>query len=293
MISVQLLEEIIFISEKEKYLDKKIIERIFHDIIDKVDSDTKKRFNGIYFCNTNWNGNIVCTCDPILGNIKIDYEKLISQYKHCKYLTVLMSNLDMITDFLHEIEHLKEESKMKLLNIESLLISYSSFEMFESLALDKLKLLKNILSNSRLEKMSEKAQEKIYLKIYDKIPSERLATINSHKILFESICKYEGFSKKYEETFNYINEIYVSKYYMGYNKIYKNNCFNIPIIDYLKFIKHPELLEIFDFYCEDSNIFLKKCSKEFNVEEKMLYGLPITLEETEEMDKKLILTNNK
>ena len=35
--------------------------------------------------------------------------------------------------------------------------------------------------------------------------------------------------------------------------------------------------------------FIEKSSKKFTIEERMLYGRPVTLEETDELDKKLIL----
>lgn len=291
MISNELLEEVIYVSNKNKYLSKKLIEKIIEYAVEQKDDFTRKKFNGIFFETNSFNGKAVCTCEISLGNIRIDYNKLIKEYKKSKTLSFLMINLDMISEFFHEIGHLEEDSKISLLNLESLLISYSSVEIFENLALDKLKLIKNFLNEMLYNDKLEQLKEKIYLKIYEKIPSERFVSINASKELFNSICNYDNFDTKYQDAFEFVNKNYLSKYYMGYEKILKNmDCFNSPLLDYLSFIKMPNLLQNYDFFTSDIKKFLENTSKSFSIEERMFYGFPVTLKDTDELDKKLILT---
>ena len=291
MINNQLLDEIIYYSLKDEYISKELIEKIVEYAISQTDEYTKNKFNNLIFESIEWKGKAVCTCELTLGNIRVDYDKLIYQYKHSKTLTHLASNLDMIGELFHEINHLREESKMKTLNLESLLLSYSSFEIFDLLVEDKLKLIKKILTESLYDKKFIKAREELYLSIYEKVPSERFASINALKEVFSGICNYDNFQNKYSDAFEFINNAYLCKYYMGYEKIRKNsNCFNSPLLDYLNFIKMPDLLSCYDFFSTDINELLKKSSKEFTIEERMFYGFPVTLEETDELDKKLILT---
>lgn len=291
MINNELLDEIIYYSLKDEYISKKLIEKIVEYAIGQTDEYTKNKFNDLIFETVEWNGKAVCTCELTLGNIRVDYNKLIHQYNRSKTLTRLTSNLDMIGELFHEINHLKEDSIMKTLSLESLLLSYSSFEIFDLLVEDKLKLIKKILTENSYDKKIVKLREKIYLSIYEKIPSERFASINALKELFSCICNYDNFQSKYPDAFEFINNAYLCKYYMGYEKVRKSSdCFNSPLLDYLNFIKMPDLLSSYDFFSTDIKELLKKSSKEFTIEERMFYGFPVTLEETDELDKKLILT---
>ena len=291
MINNELLDEIIYYSLKDEYISKKLIEKIVEYAISQTDEYTKNKFKDLIFETIEWKGKAVCTCELTLGNIRVDYNKLIHQYNRSKTLTRLTSNLDMIGELFHEINHLKEDSIMKILSLESLLLSYSSFEIFELLVEDKLKLIKKILTENSYDKKIVKLREKIYLSIYEKIPSERFASINALKELFSCICNYDNFQSKYLDAFEFINNAYLCKYYMGYEKVRKSSdCFNSPLLDYLNFIKMPDLLSSYDFFSTDIKELLKKSSKEFTIEERMFYGFPVTLEETDELDKKLILT---
>lgn len=279
------LEEIISLSNKDKIINKELIEKIINDIVDQ-----ECRLNQVIFGNTSWSGNVKCSCDINFRNILIDYNQLKKDYNKSKK-TSLQKNLIILSYLFHEVQHLKEDSIMEKLNFESLLISYSSFDVFFYLAESKIKYINSLIDTELYKKIIENKQEQLYLKIYDKIPSERIANIRSYKEVIKSIYNYPGFKEKYIEDLNFITEIYKEQYYLGYdNYNKKDKYYKGPLIDYLKFIKMSCLLDDFDFYCEDNKIFLEKCSKKFTIEERMLYGLPVTLEETDELDKKLILT---
>lgn len=279
------LEEIISLSNKDKFITKQLIEKILNDLV-----DDECRFNQVIFGNTSWSGNVKCSCDVNSRNILVDYEQLNNDYNKSKKSS-LQKNLILLSYLSHEVQHLKEDSVVKLLNFESLLISYSNIDMFFSIAESKLKHIKYLVNDELYKKILEKKQEQLYLKIYDKVPAERIANIRSVKKIFEIIYNYPGFREKYIDDFKFINNLYREQYYLGYDN-YKSNgkYYKGPLLDYLKFIKMSELLGDFDFYCEDVKRFLEKASKQFSIEERMLYGLPVTLQETDELDKKLILS---
>lgn len=279
------LEELISFSNKEEFVSKKLIEKIIYDIVDE-----DCRLNQVIFGVTSWSGDVKCSCDINYRNILVDYEKLRKDYNKSKKSS-LQKNLILLSYLFHEVEHLKEDSIISLLNFESLLISYSSIDIFYPLAESKLKHMKYFIADNIYIKMLEKQQDQLYLKIYDKIPGERIANIRAYKQVFEAVNYYPNFKEKYIDDFKFINNLYKDQYYLGYDNYKKKDKFyKGPLLDYLKFIKMTGLLDDFDFYCEDIKRFLEKSSKEFSIEERMLYGLPVTLKETDELDKKLILT---
>lgn len=278
------LEEIISLSNQNKIITKELIEKILYDI-----SDEECRLNKVIFGNTSWTGNVKCSCNIETRNIVVDYATLNNDYNKSKKSS-LQKNLILLSYLFHEVQHLKEESIIKLLNFESLLISYSSFDAFCILADKKLRHIKSLVDYDLYKKLIERKQDQLYLKIYDKIPGERLANIKAYKEVLENIYTYPNFIKKHVDDFKHINELYKNQYYLGYDNYKKRGKFyKGPLLDYLKFIQMPDLLDNFDFYCEDIKRFIEKSSKKFTIEERMLYGLPVTLEETDELDKKLIL----
>ena len=279
------LEELISFSNKDQFVSMELIEKIIYDIVDE-----KCRLNQVIFGDTSWSGDVKCSCDINSRNILVDYEKIKKDYNNSKKSS-LQKNLILLSYLFHEVQHLKEDSIISLLNFESLLISYSSFDVFFPLAESKLKHMKCLIDDNLYKKIVEKKQDQLYLKIYDKIPSERIANIRSYGEVFELIYNYPGFKEKYIDVLKFMNQIYKNQYYLGYDNYKKpGNYYKGPLLDYLKFIKMSNLLADFDFYCEDSKVFLEQSSKEFSIEERMLYGLPVTLQETDELDKKLILT---
>ena len=288
MIDGHWLEQIIYCSGKDEFITKELIKKIIENIINSLDNDTKEKFNGVIFANINWNCNAVCSCRINTGDIVVNYERFIKLLKQEKKLNFLQRNLEILINLLHEIEHLKEINKSKNLTFESFLHSYSNIDIFDALASEKLTLFENVLSPNSYQKALLKLSKKLYLQVYDKIPSERIATINSHKLVFESLNNYEDFNEKYRITFNYINQKYLEQYYMGYNTK-KSEYLNIPLVDYFKFIGMLDLLNNLDFYDENIKKFRTLSSKEFTLEQRMLYGLPVSLQETKELEQKILL----
>lgn len=285
------IEEIISLSNKDKFITPNLIKKIIEDRVNQEDSNVIAKFNGVTFGNTNWCGDVMCSCDITDGNIIVNYKKIIGEYKKIKKINLLEQNLRILSYLFHEVNHLKEESIIELLNFESLLISYSGLDIFYPIVEKKIKHIRYLLDDNLYKKILDRKINELYLKIYDKIPAERIANIRSYKEVLEAIYNYPNFKENYNKELKYINELYKDQYYLGYDNYKKQDKYYTgPLLDYLKFIKMPDLLDDFDFYCEDIKRFIEKSSKEFTIEERMLYGLPITLEETNELDKKLILT---
>ena len=262
MISEELLEEIIELSKNNKLIDKSLITRIIIDIICKSDEITQNSFNKIVFSKINWK-NVLCTCNLNSGIIKVDYDKcvsgLIKKNKHDNNF-ILKYNLEFIRYILHEIEHLKESYKMTKYNVESVLIYLSSLSL--------------LLSNKG------SINKNIYLKLYDIIPAERIADVESYKLLLNSIYNFHDFEKQYEEVVNYIYRNYVFEYYKGYKKFSHDTS---PFIIYLTEISNRGILSI-----DDLKPLEELCNKEnLTIEEKMKYGLPVDLLESKQLNKSL------
>lgn len=279
------LEELINFSDKDKIITMELIEKIIYDIVKE-----EYRFNEVIFNNTNWSNDVMCSCDIVSRNIIVDYKNIDKEYNKSKRNS-LQKNLIILSYLFHEVNHLKEEKIMELSNFESLLIAYSSFDIIGLLADKKIKHMKYLINDELYIKILETKQDRLYLKIYDKIPGERIANIRSYKEVLESIYNYPNFKEKYNGDLEEINKIYIKQYYLGYDNYKKQEKYYPgPLLDYLKFIKKSGLLENLYFSNKNTKLFLETSSKKFTIEERMLYGLPVTLEETKVLDKKLMLT---
>lgn len=103
MISNELLEEIIDISLKGKYIDRKILQKVFDEVFVSLDDYTKRNFNRFEITEIFSLNNTVAACNPEEGIILFDiYESYYVENQN-KYLSVLSRNLNIIINLLHEM----------------------------------------------------------------------------------------------------------------------------------------------------------------------------------------------
>ncbi len=284
MVGNDLIEKIIYKSNKNQYIDKNTIKEIIEHVISKSDKVTRDKFNGVNFKDSQLCYDACSVADVKQCQIIVDYDKMTCGNDS----SMLEANLDIVATLLHEISHLEEFNKIKRKDLEAILLNASDLVFFENLAISRLKKYRIFLSDSFYTNLIIRLQQKLYLKIYDKIPSERLADINAYRRLYESISSYHKFDELYQDAYYAVKYSLIEQYFSGYNKtLNKSNCCNVPLIDYFKFIKQEHLLEKFHFYSKDLNQFLNNCSNEFTLEERMRFGLPITSDEIKDMSKTL------
>lgn len=257
MISNKLIEEIIDISLKGKYINKTMIMKVFDEVFINLDNCTKEVFNDLQFGSIERYTPTTGICYTELGIIKLD---LINSYIYenkKKYTSMLMKNINIIIGLLHEIEHLKEPSKILKNNFES-----------------------------KLLKCSMETNSELYEELYNFIPAEKIAYANSCEIMLKNISKYPYFETKHFDEYKYINNKYIKYLKLGYCYDEFLEEYNIPLFYYLiKSNQINTLLELGKWKSKSSSKSINSLSSET----KLKYGLPITSIDIEYINKKRIL----
>lgn len=252
MISNELLEEIIDISLKGKYIDKKILQKVFDEVFVSLDDYTKRNFNRFEITEIFSLNNTVAACNPEEGIILFDiYESYYVENQN-KYLSVLSRNLNIIINLLHEMEHLKELYKMTKQNFES-------------------KILKSSID----------CAHKNYKKLYEFIPAEKIASANSWENLFYNIKLYPNFKENFYDEYKFVNNEYIKNLKLGYYFSESFETYNKPLFHYLSKIGQKEVLEYAEkYYIENQDILV--------LNDKLKYGLPITKNDMRMINKQKI-----
>lgn len=286
MINQELLEEIMFKSSKKQYIDKSLIERVLIDVINNEDDITRQCFNGIVFKDIMCK-SILCHFSPSKGIITVDYKKLLSLFdSHSNELNkshILKNNIEILQFALHEVQHLKEKSKLSKDNIESILIDLSSTKIFKIMSEDRIKIFKKILSEKTFNSIADKAYGKVYIKLYELIPGERIAQIDSYKLIVNSIRNFPEFENCYKKVFDDIFLQYFTQYFLGYKR--KGDKFNIPVLEYLNKINCIDSVDKDLIYSKLSEKAFSE--KNISAEEKMKYGFQVTSNEIKGLYKSL------
>lgn len=281
MISNELLEKVIYISNQEKLINENLIEEVALYIINQADSGTQNNFNGIDF-SYRLKGQQLAYFDNETKVIGFDLQKIylyLSNFLSSK----LYSNLSILQILLHELEHVKEKSKLLENSLESKLINYSSLEnIYKECAL---KFHFDLENKNDIKKFLIKVN-KYYLSIWETIPNERLAEINSSKNLLYSIYNYPKFKTEYSDAFDFFNEYYQKSCYMGYSL--KN--MRSPIFTYISKIK--KALKEENKYLEVLNYINYAKKGDYTLEEKLMYGLPVFKQKIKESKKHITKSYN-
>ncbi len=178
-----------------------------------------------------------------------------------------MTAIDSLISTLSKNELLKSDLEMKLYqNLNTLKIILDEIEFanqmknsFTSNSLDsfiiRLSLLTGVNHNSRLSKIK---------------PETRLASIKSSKDLIDMFIRSEIKSNDLDYILRMEKLIYELN---GYH--YVNKVLNSPIVNFFSNTSGANLLEYFDWYKKGSTeVFLN-----YNLEERLKYGFPITDDE--------------
>ena len=214
MISNELLDEIIDISSKGKYIDKKILQRVFEEIFVDVDDYTKKNFNKLEFVNIDRKTETLGICYADEGIIQIDLIENYIYENRQKNINMFIKNLKIINKLFHELEHLKQPYKITKNNFESELLKSSIIY-----------------------------DEKLYDDLYNCIPSEKIAFANSWKLLLNNLLNYPSFDSKYFDEYKFVNNEYIRNLKLGYifDEFYEE--YNVPLFTYLKKTEQLDVLK--------------------------------------------------
>jgi len=267
MISNELLEEIIYLSSKDKYISKELMLNIILNVIDKLDNSARSKFNDVVFskinlkwCAASWSNET--------GIMELDYRTII---KDCKYLgegNILTSNLLALIYPLHEIQHMNENYKITTNTLESDLIKLGTIESIYSLF---------------KEKYSENKANKQYVKFInqysDIMPTEKIAEVDAYRTLLDSLKNYPEFPINYIDSYEDLIYEYFCSLIIGYNDFYTNT----PVSDYLS-----RLREIgYEEKIIDENL-ISKLNSISSIEDRLKYGAKVSNEEVENVRQKIL-----
>ena len=280
MIDNELLDKVIYVSSKNKFISKKLLKRIVINVIDNSDPLTKSMFNDIVFKEMEWEF-AGAVCDKENGIIEADYDSIIVEQSLAPKDSYLKMNLEIIRYVLHEVEHLKEEYKKSLNNYKSKIIKYSDnifiSKNFYTKTKNKPKKIRRKIVHNKFQKFCEKN--------WDIIPTERIADIDSYYNVIESLKAYDDFKNKYKleyiDTYNEFIDILKQGYVLKDDGEY-----NTPVFDYFINIKRTECLNKLGFSLNKEPNGIENLS----LTKKFVYGFPITNEDMYNLDKKKILT---
>ena len=259
MISNEIIDEVIWTSQNEEYLDKFQIERILLDVLEKLEDMTKISFAGIYFNDKHFisDENAYTDIENSTINIHLDVTcKELDEERNKNHLSYLSSNLTIIYIVLHELEHLREKHKLMISSFDKNLIKLSDMEFLYGRYLRLMN-----LNNSEENELEFK---KFYVKTWKLNPSERIADIDSFSRVLNSINNYPDFKRKYKGDYNYIADELIRSYLLGYRE---SKIISSPLVSFLKSFKMLSVL--------NSEVFQSKMSEYLSIEEKLRYGFPV------------------
>ena len=191
--------------------------------------------------------------------------------------SIFNKNLKVAQVVLHELEHV-EQCKIidEKKDIESDILRVS---MRSNIVLsDDGKLARNLFNQGiEVEQIIKYVQEsqKRYRKGYEYAPEERLAEIKSYRKIINIIKPLEQYIPK----INKIEECkYLSNLLRGYEEEYN---LLAPTIGYFNYCGHSSSLENFAWYLDDYMKCLEKSKEQYELLDRLKYGLPIEWNEYE------------
>ena len=229
--------------------------------------------------------------DFLKKNIIVDYDSVKIFLEHNSYYDSLFTlfekymfrNISIVQTILHELEHAYQSKQLDQYqqhpSIEQQLIK-ASFVLEQALKNPKIiaDLLKSNITESQLA-LYISNYRLLYKQSYQFNPTERLAQINSYKIIgqtLKEIQKYIPNLYEFEEatlTEELLNSYPEAAEYGG-----------CPTQVYLHFNYRDDVWKLFPFYHENPQQLLQNVSAQYNLNDRLTLGLPIKQEEYEGID---------
>lgn len=275
MINNELIEELLKISKQNKIIDKEFIKKIISSIIEKLNYESKSKFNGVVFINMDWDCALA-TFNKYTNEIEIDYNKAVKHFKDLLNDDYFKINLEFIHCILHEIQHLDEYYKLTQNDIQAKILNVGTGEFIYSYLRYKNKQVYG--TKNEIDYYTKKDYYDFYLKYWVLIPSERIADYGAATILKNSLDKYPNLNiNKIDTNYLLYNLFYILEDGYIYDK--EKERYNMPLLKYFEALGYKTNLESFGIKID----LLGNVLNELDVEYKMKLGLPITYEEHEKL----------
>lgn len=276
---LELIELIYNYSIKGKYVDKEFIGQLINAVVKEEKlKDYVQHYTILPYCEENkeaqavYDSNtktIIVYRNPLEKMLEEEEKELdlLSKIEQIFYKNVSISQI-----ILHELEHvIQKKIEIEEETIEALLFG-----------LDNVLTIITLNQNLNLKQCTEYfKQYKDRNYIYS--PKERLAEINSYKKLLNALHLIEEFIPNLVR----LAEAYkLCAMLLGYELDDKKNMIIYPTVHYLQGLGID--LKIFDWYDENPKKLIKLSEKNYSLEDRIKYGLPITDLEFEKVLKSII-----
>lgn len=283
---LEILKLIYDYSIKGKLVDSKFIDKLIEIVVSKKSLNDYVR--NVRFTNKldkNNNGVSCATYSPLTMEVLLDYESMQIVMENRSYYEplfggleqIMFRNLTITQIILHELEHAyqnKQADNNMDNSIERKMIN-ASF-MLEQ-AMKNPKFLTAILKGEIPSKevlIYILQNRELYKQYYELNPTERLAQINSFRIIVNSI---EPIKKYIPNLYEFENASLVEEMLSGYSESwYQGIC---PTQVYLFGTRQNKVWSEFDFYDHDPSQLIKNVSHEYSLARRLQLGLPISCDE--------------
>lgn len=294
---VELLKLIFDYANDNKILDSSGIEKIIEIVVNNEELDNYVR-NLIIMNNL----SVIQGCttyaayDPLDMNILVDFNAIKDLIKvNYRYKELFNGverrffyNLVILQVILHELEHAfqykviedkQNDSTESLLLKASLFLSYALKKNYQEFLFD------NGITTQELDYFIQ-FQRKLYKKYYDFVPSERLAQINSYKMIKRLT---ELLRAKLPRLYEFYAASFMEQKLKGYLEAYKlGGC---PTKVYLFGVKKGDVWTKLDFYDQNENTLMWNVENMYDLSSRMALGLPVSLADLDKECDKLLLAN--
>ena len=116
--------------------------------------------------------------------------------------------------------------------------------------------------------------ENLYNEYYEINPMERMAQINSYRTIINCL---ESIKKQIPMLFTFNHAALAAEKIRGYESSWQEGL--CPTHVYLKNTRKEDVWKSFDFYDENKAVLIKKVSNEYDLNKRLLLGLPVSPDE--------------
>lgn len=212
-----------------------------------------------------------------LGSIEKENEQLLKQYPYLEETELcLLKNVSILKAIFHELEHAHQMKKLELFldDLETFLLKVSFryirflqypeiVERLKKEGFNEIEIYDSVLQSKKKDEA-----------LYGLNPAERLADIASINTIFQITKPIQYLYPTLSDFLNRTSFDVLSK---GY-KLEKNTVLS-PSIIYIEKSEYKNQLKEQPFYDKNNDIMLENVCSNYSLSQRLLYGLPITVEE--------------
>lgn len=262
------LDKVVEIVVKKRDLNDYVKNTVFIDKLDGAESDkTFASYNylrkqiSVYY----WPIQIMCQKNSRYDSLFNPIERML--YHNINITQCILHELEHATQYKTADDHENTSIEAKLIRTASLLKRTLKNPKFNEL------LLSGKISPKSLE-IYLKDYRNLYKKNYEINPMERMAQINSYRTIINFL---EFIKKQIPMLFTFNCKALEREKIRGYESSWQKGL--CPTHVYLKNTRKEDVWKSFDFYDENQAVLIKKVSNEYDLNKRLLLGLPVSPDE--------------